>query len=357
MAFGIELIGDSKIIMSKSDGRRNYFAWPTVALLQNGEICIGASGYRLEHICPFGKGVVAFSKDDGNTYSEPVVIFDTVLDDRDLGLTPFGKSGLIATSFNNTLAFQRENMPQTAECFDYINSVSPEAEAEALGVSFRISNDLGKSFGKIHKSPVSSPHGPCVLKDGTVLWVGSVQSESNVIEAYTINTQNGEMTLRGSLNLESYEDLKNLEFYEPHAIQLSSGKIICHLRTQKENSSLFTLYQTVSLDNGVSWSKPQQILDDESGAPGHLIEHSSGVVITTFSHRAKPYGIHAAFSFDEGEAWNDEGVIFYGKDTDDLGYPSTIELKDGSLITAFYTRENDSSPAVIMQQKWKINKI
>jgi Neuraminidase (sialidase) len=86
--------------------------------------------------------------------------------------------------------------------------------------------------------------------------------------------------------------------------------------------------------------------------------HSSGTLISTFSHRKKPYGIWAIFSEDNGETWNDEFILHHGYDTDDLGYPSTIELDNGDLITAFYTRKSDydCDPAIIMQQKWSIEK-
>ena len=358
MSFKINLIGAPKIVMSAPDSLHGYFAWPTIAKLQNGKICVGASGYRVEHICPFGKGVLAFSDDNGETYGKPVPVFDTVLDDRDVGLCVFGESGLIATSFNNTLEFQRENMPQTQECFDYINSVSPEDEAEALGISFRISKDCGETFGKIYKSPVSSPHGPVELNDGTVLWVGRKLGIHNHIYAYTINTDTGEMTLRGDLGIYKYEEFKELYFYEPHAIQLSDGKIICHLRVENAEETIFTLYQTESIDNGATWSKPHQIIPDDSGAPAHIFMHSSGTLISTFSHRKKPYGIWAVFSEDNGETWSDEVILHHGYDTDDLGYPSTIELDNGDLITAFYTRKSDDEcdPAIIMQQKWCFEK-
>ena len=201
--------------MTNTESHHAYFAWPTIAKLQNGRICVGASGYRVEHICPFGKGVLAFSDDNGETYSKPVPVFDTVLDDRDVCLTVFGESGLIATSFNNTLEFQRENMPQTQECFDYINSVSAEDEAQALGISFRISHDHGETFGPIYKSPVSSPHGPTVLNDGTVLWVGRRLGIHNHIEAHVINTETGEMTLRGEMGIYKDDDFKDIyQLYE-----------------------------------------------------------------------------------------------------------------------------------------------
>lgn len=352
----IKLIDKAEIVMTNTESHHAYFAWPTIARLQNGNICVGASGYRVEHICPFGKGVLAFSEDNGKTYSKPVPVFDTVLDDRDVGLCVFGENGLIATSFNNTIEFQRENMPRTEECFNYINSVSPEDEARDLGVSFRISEDFGKTWSKIYKSPISSPHGPCVLNDGTVLWVGRIQGIHNHIEAHIIDTKTGEMTFRGDMGIYNYEEFRDTYFYEPHAIQLEDGKLICHLRVENKQETLFTLYQSVSYDNGVTWSKPVQILRDDSGAPGHLFMHSSGTLISTVSHRNRPYGIWAVFSEDNGETWSDESVIFEGKDTDDLGYPSTIELDDGTMITAFYTRENDNVPAVIMQQKWMLDK-
>ena len=352
----IKLIDQPKIVMTNKKSHHAYFAWPTIARLQNGRICVGASGYRVEHICPFGKGVLAFSDDNGETYSEPVAVFDTVLDDRDVGLCVFGQSGLIATSFNNTLDFQRQNMPQTKECFDYVNSVSPEDEARDLGVTFRISNDYGKTWSKIYKSPISSPHGPTVLNDGTVLWVGRIQGIHNHIEAHTIDTKTGKMTFICDMGIYKYEEFKDCYFYEPHAIQLPDGRIICHLRVENKAETLFTLYQTESADGGVTWSKPVQIIGDTDGAPAHIFMHSSGTLISTVSHRSTPYGIWAIFSEDNGKSWSEAKVLFEGKDTDDLGYPSTVELSDGSLITAFYTRENDFVPAVIMQQKWTFDR-
>lgn len=343
----IKLIGEAKTIMSNPDGTHRYFGWPTVTTLKNGRIAVGASGYRIEHVCPFGKGVIAFSDDNGENYSEPIPVIDTVLDDRDVGLTVFGESGLIVTSFNNTLDFQRQNMPQTAECFDYIDSVSAEDEADALGVNYRISKDNGETFGAIHKSPVTSPHGPIVLNDGKILWIGTVYNEQSKIEAHIINPNDG------SISFYSRIDTEGLMLDEPNAIQMPDGRIICHFRIEEENKNIFTLYQSISEDNGKSWSKPKQIIKDDSGAPAHLFLHSSGTLISAFSRRAMPYGIRVIFSNDGGESWSDEHILYENTCSDDLGYPSTVELSDGSLLTVFYAVENDeNSPAVIKQQKW-----
>lgn len=349
MAVNIKLIGPAKIIMSNPEGNRSYFGWPTIAKLRNGTIAVGASGYRLEHICPFGKAVISFSNDNGENYSSPEAIIDTVLDDRDVGLTVFGENGLILTSFNNTVEFQRSNMPQTEECFEYINSVSPQEEAEALGSSFRVSTDNAKTFGKIYKSPVTSPHGPVELNDGSILWVGTVYGENFKIEAYTIDPESGKTSFYSKIASDGSD---KINFDEPHIIQLPDGKIVCHMRVEDEEEKIFTLYQTVSYDNGKSWSEPKQIIKYDSGAPAHLFLHSSGILISAFSRRTLPYGIRIILSKDGGETWSDEYTLYENYCSDDLGYPSTVELDDGSLLTVFYAKESEEAPAVIMQQKW-----
>ncbi len=345
----INLIGPAKIIMSNPEGQHPYFGWPTIAKLQNGTIAVGASGYRIEHICPFGKAVVSFSSDNGEKYSSPEAIIDTVLDDRDVGFTVFGERGLIVTSFNNTVEFQRNNMPQAEECFEYINSISPRDETLSLGSNFRISNDFGKTFGTIYKSPVTSPHGPIELNDGRILWIGTVFGEPDKIEVYILDPESGKLSYRGRIATDGFD---NPGFDEPYAIQLPDGKIVCHLRVEDEEEKIFTLYQTISYDDGKTWSEPKQIIKDDSGAPAHLLLHSSGILISAFSRRSLPYGIRVIFSKDGGETWSEEHVLYENYYSDDLGYPSTIELDDGSLLTAFYARENEETPAVIMQQKW-----
>ena len=77
-----------------------YFGWPTVTRLPDGTLAMAASGFRLEHVCPFGKGVIAYSKDEGESWTHPAVVIDTPLDDRDCGLTCFGEGKVILTSFN-----------------------------------------------------------------------------------------------------------------------------------------------------------------------------------------------------------------------------------------------------------------
>jgi len=96
----------------------------------------------------------------------------------------------------------------------------------------------------------------------------------------------------------------------------------------------------------------KKILPENGGAPSHILKHSSGVLISTYGCRAKPFGIKAMISKNNGESWEDLGYIYINEHSADLGYPSTIELDDKSLATVFYAHPEQDCPAVIMQQKW-----
>lgn len=354
--------GDAKIIMSNPKGRHNYFAWPTATRLQNGKIAVVASGFRCRHVCPFGKTVISYSENNGETYTAPAPIFDTVLDDRDGGILPFGASSVIVTSFNNSIEFQRGDPELTAYDSAYLDTVTPEEEADALGASFRISNDCGITFGKTFKSPVSSPHGPVELHDGTLLWVGRTFNPkdeqrlgTDCVQAHKINPD-GTMEYVGRIENIKIGDIEPLSC-EPHAVVLDDGTILVHIRIDDYDAGIFTIYQSKSYDSGKTWTKPEQLLPISGGSPPHILKHSSGMLICTYGHRKAPYGIKAMFSSDSGETW-DCGYDIYLSDVNDsdIGYPSSVELEDGSILTIFYALNGEDGPAVVMQQKWSFEK-
>ena len=358
-------IGDPKVIISNRDSYHNYFACPTVAKLQNGKIAVVASGFRLKHVCPFGKAVIAYSENNGETYTAPAPVIDTVLDDRDAGILPFGESGVVVTSFNNTVEFQKGEAEkyggdkggyQTA----YLSRVEAEREEEFLGSTFKISNDCGVTFGPLLKSPVTSPHGPLVTRDGRIIWVGrNFGDRERGVEAYEIKSD-GSMEFIGAIP-DCVFDEKWVMSCEPYAIELSDGMLLCQIRVGRYGDDMvFTTYQSESLDGGKTWTTPKPLLPKNGGATAHIIKHSSGVLISVYEKRrdpddeASPYGIKIMFSRDNGKTWDTDNWLYETRVSTDLGYPATVELEDGSLLTVFYAHETENSPAEIFQQKWKL---
>ena len=353
----IEKIGEARTIMSNSCSHHGYFAWPTVALLQDGKIAVGASGFRLEHVCPFGKSVISYSFDGGETYTLPAPVIDTPLDDRDAGICTFGDRGVIVTSFNNSAEMQRGYNKDNKYVQSYIDTITAEDEEKYLGANFRISLDCGITFGELHRSPITSPHGPIELGNGTVLWAGTRFDDLfGGIEVRCLDTVSGETELIGKIVLPD----KNVVLNEPHMIELPGGRLTCHIRGENAelfdggNETLFTVFQSVSDDGGKNWSEPKMLLDKTGGAPPHLILLSSGELVSAYGRRKEPYGIMAMVSLDCGESWQTDIPICENLATDDLGYPTTVELENGVLLTVFYDNEGEDLPCRIRQQKWKL---
>ena len=357
----INLSGTPKVIMSNEHSLFNYFGWPTATRLQNGKIAVVASGFRRRHVCAFGKTVIAYSENDGKTYTQPAPIIDTPLDDRDGGVACFGKSGVIVTSFNNTTEFQRDYIEDSLDS-SYLDCVTPQQQEKYLGSLYRVSKDCGVTFGEIYKCPVTSPHGPMELRTGEVIWVGRSFSqndavqEDDCIKVYRLDVETGETQYMSTIENIEVNGIKPL-LCEPHAIETDDGKILVHIRVDHKNPDIFSLYQTESLDGGKTWTTPHRLLHNVGGSPPHIMKHSSGALICTYGFRGNPFhcppfGVKAMFSFDNGKTWDVDCDIYVDDFTHDLGYPSTVELEDGSLITVFYAHSDGEKNAVIMQQKW-----
>ena len=385
----IQILEEARVICSNRNSLHNYFAWPTVARLPGGPLAMVASGLRLKHIDPFGKGILCYSFDEGKHWTPPSVVMDTPLDDRDGGIVTFGEN-VIITSFNNRISTQL-NWLDTAEDF-IIGELSPQteirlydngdfscrrkylegylayvnakkAEADFLGSTYRISRDGGFTFGPVEQAPVTAPHGPATAPDGTLYYVGNPYKTLDGIARLQCwhMDKSGEWVLMGQIpNItETFEGLPLLS-YEPHAIVLPDGKILVHIRVQspyvKANSvTYFSLWQSESTDGGRTFSEPRRISpDDLLGAPPHLLRLSDGTLVSTCGLREKPYGIRALISRDGGNSWSEPFLLYDNQGISlDLGYPASVELKDGSILTVFYAHPEPGAPAEILQVIWR----
>ena len=74
----------------------------------------------------------------------------------------------------------------------------------------------------------------------------------------------------------------------------------------------------------------------------------------TYGHRRKPLGNQARVSNDEGKTWSEAMVISGDGHSGDLGYPTTVEFADGSLLSVWYERLASSPNAVLRQADWEI---
>ncbi len=356
------------IVFRKEKSMYGYQGWPSLTKTDDGTLIAAYSGYRMQHICPFGKTVINRSYDEGKTWTPQIIINDSPLDDRDAGILSLGKNKLLITFFNHPASVMEK---------DYINNVktvcSPDealislsqiasyknlSDEQRMGGSFiKISEDGGITWSERIKIPVSAPHGPNKSADNTLIYLGKElysegEEEKGAIAFYT--SPDGYKWSRVS-KIEIPEGYKADNFHEPHVIELPGGRLFGTIRAQGSpvyhGFSIFTCY---SDDKGITWTIPKCI--DISGSPPHLMLHSSGALICSFGRREAPFGERAVVSYDGGETWTDEYDIDNCVSSGDLGYPASVELSDGSIFTLYYQAYPGDNKTSILYTIWNLKK-
>ena len=142
-------------------------------------------------------------------------------------------------------------------------------------------------------------------------------------------------------------------------MELPNGDILIVIRSWRTESQKLNLYITHSTDGGKSFPVPQPI-PGLYGAPGHLLLHSSGAIILSYGVRfsdEKPIGSYARVSYDNGETWGEEFLVGRPAIIWDHGYPSTVELSDGSLYTVYYQKAEDTDEFnSVLGCRWELPK-
>lgn len=98
-------------------------------------------------------------------------------------------------------------------------------------------------------------------------------------------------------------------------------------------------------DGGYSWSEPSVVTRTDEH-PGDLcVLRTTGHLLLTFGRRRRPIGCGALVSRDRGVTWDvDREVMLAGDGVgNDVGYPSTVQLDDSTLVTAMYFARGSSA--------------
>ena len=341
------------------------FDWPSIARLPDGKLAVVCSGFRQHHVDPYGKTIMFYSNDNGISWSAPSVIIDTPLDTRDAGIIVHNGKVFVTTFALPREYYTEVEHPITAETKQmwnaYCSFITDEENKHYTGSLCAISEDGGYSFGEPYKMPVFAPHGMIKLNDGRLFYVGHHEPHKIVGVGYCFSEDGVNFTdiVDFDLPQECVNDPDFVEFCEPHAVQLKNGKIVVLVRL--ETKTKLTMLQCESYDGGKTFTKLHKLNVPEEeliGAPPHIIQHSSGVLILSYGYREKPLGQKIRLSYDGGETWSEAKTLRDdGKDWD-LGYPCTLELQDGKLITVYYQKPEDPqicNNAAILYTIWDLN--
>jgi sialidase-1 len=334
-----------------------YAGWPTVARRSNGVLWVSWSGGRDGHICPMGQVRAMTSRDDGVTWTYPRVLLDSPIDDRDSGVMETAKGTLIVTTFTS-LAYEERGLlaKQTPErqvrWLAAQNRLTATERQAELGEWVLRSTDGGLNFSARIPTVVNSPHGPLQLKDGRILYVGKqLWTKEHRIGAAESKDDGLTWTWLSEIPGRPGDDVAS-KYHELHAVETEDGRIVAQIRHEGKVDPNWTL-QTESADGGKTWTIPRSIT---FGIPSQLQKLRDGRLLMTYGHRRKPFGNQARVSTDHGRTWSEPMTISADGTAGDLGYPSTVELADGTLLTVWYENMKDLGKAVLRQAKWKVGK-
>ncbi len=130
-------------------------------------------------------------------------------------------------------------------------------------------------------------------------------------------------------------------FEEPAATVLADGSLVLLMRESTSDH----LYQCGSDDNGRSWSQPRDT--GIVGCPPHLLSLPGGALMCTYGYRYFPFEIRCALSADRGISWGEPITIRTGLGTQDIGYPSCVELAPGRLLSVYYGPLLDGTTGIL----------
>jgi hypothetical protein len=125
-------------------------------------------------------------------------------------------------------------------------------------------------------------------------------------------------------------------FMEPGIVRTKSGRIVAGLRNHGPDNAIWVTY---SDDDGKTFSPVKKT--EMIGHPVDLIQLADGRLMATYGIRtqhALPEGVRACFSSDNGETWDIKTEVQIRKDFTnwDIGYPESIEMPDGRVLTVYY---------------------
>jgi sialidase-1 len=327
------------IVIARSPGR--YCAWPSVVRASNGDILVFYTETE-EHLGPDGRIMCARSRDDAHSWEQPVVVYDTPLDDRESGVTELGDGTIILhlwSTFHTSAGYAA--LAESSYTQGTIARWSARVDAEEYtksgplaGAWEIVSHDWGRTWTKPVRGK-DAVHGGLQLSDGSLL-IASYREDRAGVGVYKASPHGTGYALLTAIPSPLND---SVGFGEPHILQLASGRVIMLMRATAlrydDMSPRCFLWETYSDDGGKHWVSPFRTA--LWGYPPHLLKLSDGRALCTYGYRRPPVGERACLSRD-GITWDpaDEVVLRDDAPNGDLGYPASIELDSTRILTVYY---------------------
>lgn len=279
------------------------------------------------HIGRAGRLECVRSDNQGQTWSPPSVVADSERDDRNpaIGVT---HSGTIVVGYH------------VNGCYD------PEGKYDREKGDFDTfltrSHDGGATWETpypLNYEPLNgrSPYGQMLTQEDGTLLMPIYGAKEGAIGGADVFQDSCSYLLQSKDEGKTWEQplLIAEGMNETAFLALPSGEWLASLRAEKGEFSNALYLARAQRPTG-PWPKPERFADP-SRHPSTLALLGNGSMLMCYGYRDEPYGARAVISRDEGRTWCDEILLGDKAATWDCGYPSSVRLSDGTLVTAFYS--------------------
>jgi len=139
----------------------------------------------------------------------------------------------------------------------------------------------------------------------------------------------------------------------PSSVRLPNGSLLTmirHLDPKRPGS----IDAYASRDGGVHWQSLGAAAPNIGGGnPPALVLLRDGRLALSYGYRARPWGVRARVSTDQGRTWGPELVLRDDALSGDLGYPRSVELPDGRVLTIYYYNGPRDEDRAIEATLWR----
>jgi hypothetical protein len=308
---------------------QGYF--PVALRLRDGRIAVVLRG-GAGHVGIKGRLDMVFSADEGKSWTRPTLVVDSPADDRNPALGQAPDGSLVVVYFRTAT-------------YDDQGRYNPRLD-KPVNTWVTRSEDGGKTWGESLPIDVSdigwgSPYGKILTQpDGTMLlavYGGPVRAPGEKVadsdNSYLYrSTDNGKTWKR-------YATIGPKGFNETALVRLASGKLLAAVRSVRGE-----LWLTDSPDDGKTWNEPKKLAPAQVH-PGDLLLLPDRRVLLATGYRVGPFGVRGLVGDREGHFdWQQRFILVNDASGGDCGYPSSVLLKDGRVLTVYYAVGSKDNP-------------
>jgi len=314
--------------------------FPVMQKLPDGRLGIVARGGDF-HVGERGTLIFLTSSDGGESWSHPTIIADDGPDNRN---PSFGVAadGTLIVSHVTVDRYKDGYWDREGKGGSTNIRISRSEDCGATWSSSELMNGQGNedwsgsgATGPNDPHRFYSPYGKMLtLADGTLLMDYHIQytHPPRKSAVFITRSKDGGRTWIDTVRIAEDHD-------ETALCDLGNGHILAVMRTSDTINTPFptTLQQAESTDGGYTWSEPR-IITGDGEYPADVIRLNDGRLLLTYGRRVPPHGVQGMISHDDGKTWDTEHKLFLVGDSStlDCGYPSSVQLDTGEVVTAYY---------------------